>query len=230
MEKEVKHQSIHLQDPKFLIQVFMPINTRMAAGRRKLSCADRSLWDLLKCRFWWEPSGAWDSAFLTSSQVTLIQPIHWSYFKQQSLGDVKTNELQGQLQVVMASSSLLITESFSTFLPLQTSTRTLPTLKKSPHQTSSPNVFTKKGLGKWYGDFPGGPVAKTCTPNAGGLGLIPGQGTRSRMPQLKIPHATTKISCAATKIWCNQINKINIFQKSDMACFFLADFWGLFLP
>ncbi|TEA36880.1 hypothetical protein DBR06_SOUSAS32310013, partial [Sousa chinensis] len=36
-------------------------------------------------------------------------------------------------------------------------------------------------------------------PNAGGLGSIPGQGTRShmsqlrvRMPQLKIPHATTK--------------------------------------
>ena len=31
-----------------------------------------------------------------------------------------------------------------------------------------------------------------CTPNAGGPGLIPGQGTRSHMPQLKIPHAATK--------------------------------------
>ena len=30
------------------------------------------------------------------------------------------------------------------------------------------------------------------TPNAGGPGLIPGQGTRSRMPQLKILHAATK--------------------------------------
>ena len=29
-------------------------------------------------------------------------------------------------------------------------------------------------------------------PNAGGLSSIPGQGTRSRMPQLKIPHASTK--------------------------------------
>ena len=31
-------------------------------------------------------------------------------------------------------------------------------------------------------------------PNAGGLGLIPGQGIRSHMPQLKILHAATKIS------------------------------------
>ena len=30
-------------------------------------------------------------------------------------------------------------------------------------------------------------------PNAGGLGLIPGQGTRCCMLQLEIPHATTKI-------------------------------------
>ncbi|TEA42071.1 hypothetical protein DBR06_SOUSAS23010015, partial [Sousa chinensis] len=29
-------------------------------------------------------------------------------------------------------------------------------------------------------------------PNAGGLGSIPGQGTRARMPQLKSPHATSK--------------------------------------
>ena len=46
------------------------------------------------------------------------------------------------------------------------------------------------------------------TPNAGGLGSIPGQGTRSHMPQLrvcmlqlKIPHATTKnIPHAATGV------------------------------
>ena len=30
------------------------------------------------------------------------------------------------------------------------------------------------------------------TPNAGGPGLIPGQGTRSRIPQLKILSAATK--------------------------------------
>ena len=38
-------------------------------------------------------------------------------------------------------------------------------------------------------------------PNAGGLGLIPGQGTRSHMPQLKM-------SCAAIKTWRSQ-NKQN---------------------
>ena len=51
-------------------------------------------------------------------------------------------------------------------------------------------------------DFPGGPVAKSpCVPNAGGLGLIPGWGTRSlmlqqraHMPQLKSSHAATKDS------------------------------------
>ena len=37
-----------------------------------------------------------------------------------------------------------------------------------------------------HGNFPAGPVAKTPSPNAGGLGLIPSQGTRSHMPQLRI--------------------------------------------
>ena len=39
-----------------------------------------------------------------------------------------------------------------------------------------------------------------CAPKAGGLGTIPGQATRSHMsqlracvPQLKVPHAATKI-------------------------------------
>ena len=41
-------------------------------------------------------------------------------------------------------------------------------------------------------DFPGGPVAETPCTNAGGLGSIPGQGTRSHMLQLRIPNATTK--------------------------------------
>ena len=64
------------------------------------------------------------------------------------------------------------------------------------------------------GDFPGGPVAKTPRSHAGGPGSIPGQGTRSLMPQLKSSHATTKIQHAAMKIPCattktphSQINK-----------------------
>ena len=34
-------------------------------------------------------------------------------------------------------------------------------------------------------DFPGGPVAKLCAPNARALGLIPSQGTRSHILQLR---------------------------------------------
>ena len=41
---------------------------------------------------------------------------------------------------------------------------------------------------------------RLCAPNAGDLSSIPGQGTRSHMPQLKIP-------CATIKTWCSQINK-----------------------
>ena len=36
-------------------------------------------------------------------------------------------------------------------------------------------------------------------PNAGGLGLIPDQGSRSYMPQLKIPSAATKTQCSQNK-------------------------------
>ena len=42
-------------------------------------------------------------------------------------------------------------------------------------------------------------------PNAEGPGLIPGQGTRSHMLQLKILYA-------AAKTWCSQINK-NLKKK-----------------
>ena len=50
------------------------------------------------------------------------------------------------------------------------------------------------------------------TPNAGSPYSIPGQGTRSSMAQLKIPHASGRLNilCATTKTWCNQIN---IFKK-----------------
>ena len=45
-----------------------------------------------------------------------------------------------------------------------------------------------------------------CCSNAGGLGSIPGQGTRPHMLQLKILHATTKTLC----------NQINIFKKKKV--------------
>ena len=43
-------------------------------------------------------------------------------------------------------------------------------------------------------------------PNVGGLGSIPGQGTRSHTPQLRSPHA-------AKKTQCNQINNKYLFFK-----------------
>ena len=52
-------------------------------------------------------------------------------------------------------------------------------------------------------------------PNAQGLGSIPDQGTRSHMPQQKIPRPATKIEdIAATKTGWSQTNEyINIFLK-----------------
>ena len=50
------------------------------------------------------------------------------------------------------------------------------------------------------GDFPGGTVAKPLAPNVGGPGLIPGQGIRSHMSQLRPTQSNKKI-------------KINIFLK-----------------
>ena len=44
-------------------------------------------------------------------------------------------------------------------------------------------------------------MAKTPTPSAGGLGSIPGQGTRSHKPPTKSVHAATKDStCHSLKI------------------------------
>ena len=51
-----------------------------------------------------------------------------------------------------------------------------------------------------------------CAPNTGGLGLIPGQGIRSHMQQLKILHA-------ATETHCRKINKNKyIKKKKESAC------------
>ena len=51
---------------------------------------------------------------------------------------------------------------------------------------------------------------RLCTPNAGGLGSIPGQGTRSHMAQLKTLHAhqRLKIMFVTTNAWHSQINKL----------------------
>ena len=56
-------------------------------------------------------------------------------------------------------------------------------------QTQSSGRITPVKMPLGTGDFPGGAV---CASSAGGQGWIPGQGTRSCMPQLNIPHATRK--------------------------------------
>ena len=62
-------------------------------------------------------------------------------------------------------------------------------------------LFSSASLG-WVFSFPNNKYSlgllrwvqwlRLHIPNAGGLNSIPGQGTRSHMPQIKIPHATTK--------------------------------------
>ena len=47
-----------------------------------------------------------------------------------------------------------------------------------------------------------------CASNAGGPGSIPGQGTRSHMPQLR-----SKVLCATTKTGYSQIDGVNILFK-----------------
>ena len=48
---------------------------------------------------------------------------------------------------------------------------------------------------------------------AGGLGPIPGQGTRSHMPHLRVWMLQLKILSTATKTWCSRINKYSERKK-----------------
>ena len=56
-------------------------------------------------------------------------------------------------------------------------------------------------------DFPGGPVAKTPHSRCRVLGSIPGQGSRSHMPQPGVCKLQLKILRAGTKTQCSQIKK-----------------------
>ena len=59
-------------------------------------------------------------------------------------------------------------------------------------------------------------MAKTPRSHAWGLGSIPGQGTRSRLLQLKISHMAMKIPSAAMKTWQSQ--RIFVFKKGNFRC------------
>ena len=65
-------------------------------------------------------------------------------------------------------------------------------------------IFKQKQHG---GDFPGAPVVRLCAPSAGGLGSLPGQGTRSHLRQLRVCRPQLKIPRATTKTQHSQINK-----------------------
>ena len=53
-----------------------------------------------------------------------------------------------------------------------------------------------------FGDFPGSPVLKTLPSNSGGVGSVPGWGT-------KIPHASwPKHQNMEQKQYCNKINEV----------------------
>ena len=54
---------------------------------------------------------------------------------------------------------------------------------------------------------------RLCAPNAGCLGLIPGQGTRSQMLQLRAGMPQLKILSNTTKTHGRQINEIILFKK-----------------
>ena len=49
--------------------------------------------------------------------------------------------------------------------------------------------------------------------SAAGLSLIPGQRTRSHMPQLTVQMLPLKILHGSTKTQCSQMNKINILKN-----------------
>ena len=61
---------------------------------------------------------------------------------------------------------------------------------------------------QWWQDFLAVQGLRLIACKAGGLGLIPGQGTRYDMPQLKVLHAAMKIEdpISTAKTWHSQIN------------------------
>ena len=75
---------------------------------------------------------------------------------------------------------------------------------------------------KLLGVFSGSPVLKLHTPNLWGPGLIPGQRTRILYAAKKMENPA-KTSCAATKTWHSQINKIlkisHARQEKEFALF-----------
>ena len=73
---------------------------------------------------------------------------------------------------------------------------------------------------------------RCSTSNAGGLGSIPGLGTRTNMPQLSVPKLQLKVLHAATKTQHSQINilKNTMGQKNTIYTSVQCIFHGGALP
>ena len=89
-------------------------------------------------------------------------------------------------------------------LQLHTHTSQAPAPRQNPHPEPG-TIPVVKDLGR--GTSPVVQGGRLHSSNAGGLGFILGQGTRSHRLQLKIKHATKQIPCAAAKTQHNEINK-----------------------
>jgi len=66
----------------------------------------------------------------------------------------------------------------------------------------------------YYGDVSDCSMAKTPHPQCRGLGSIPGQGTRSLMPQLRVHKPSLKIPHAAMKIENPTCHNQNLAQPN----------------
>ena len=83
-----------------------------------------------------------------------------------------------------------------------------PSISLFPETVSDHLVYEKGGDKRCYkGTSLMVQWLRLCSSNGGSLGLIPGQGTRSHMVQLRICMLQLKILHAATKTWCSQIGK-----------------------
>ena len=78
-------------------------------------------------------------------------------------------------------------------MPLFADSSTLITGSTTPHHSLKPGHAGTSLVVQWL---------RHRTPSAGGLGSIPGQGTRLHMPQLKSLHATTKALHATKEFAC----------------------------
>ena len=79
-----------------------------------------------------------------------------------------------------------------------------------------------KGL-PWWSSW-----LRLCAPRAGGLGLIPGQGTRSHMQKLRVCMLQLQIPCVATKTRYRQKKETYLIKCTLHSPTWLKPFFGKF--